>query len=58
MKFNQNLEQERYISAMILNVIERSVFCSPKLHLFDQKYSKNFKILLQFKIAVFYVNMC
>ncbi len=33
-------------------VIER------RLDLFDKKYSKNPEILLQFKIAVFYVNMC
>ncbi len=32
--------------------------CSAKLHLFDQKYSKNSEILLQFNIAVFYVNVC
>uniref|UniRef100_A0A8C2HIF6 Dynein axonemal assembly factor 4 n=1 Tax=Cyprinus carpio TaxID=7962 RepID=A0A8C2HIF6_CYPCA len=28
-----------------LNVFERSLFCSPRLHLFDQKYSKNSEIL-------------
>ncbi len=28
-----------------------------RLHLFDQKYSKNSKILLQFKITVFYLNI-
>ncbi len=32
-------------------------FCSPRLHLFDQKYSTNSEILLQFKITVFYVNI-
>ncbi len=37
---------------------ERSLFCSPRLNLFDQKYSTNFEILLQFKINVFYVNIC
>ncbi len=31
---------------------------SPGMDLFDQKYSKNCEILLQFKIAVFYVNIC
>ncbi len=34
------------------------LFCSPWLHLFDQKYSKNSEILLQYKTAVFYVNIC
>ncbi len=33
------------------------LFCSPRLHLFDQKYSKNCEIILQFKITVFYVNI-
>ncbi len=35
-----------------------SLFCSTMLHLFDQKYSKNYEILLEYKTAVFYVNMC
>ncbi len=42
------------------NVFERSLFCS-RDNLFDQKYSKrekNWEILLEFKIAVFYVNIC
>ncbi len=33
-------------------VFERSLFCSRRLHLFDQKYSKYYEIILQFKIAV------
>ncbi len=33
-------------------------FCSLRLHLFDQIYSEYYEILLQFKIAVFYVNIC
>ncbi len=28
------------------------------LHLFDQKYSEYCEILLEFKTAVFYVNIC
>ncbi len=32
-----------------------SLFCSTRLHLFDQKYSKNCEILLQ--IAIFYLNI-
>ncbi len=38
-------------------VFERSLLCSPRLHLFDQKYNKNSNIVkyfLQFKIIVFY----
>ncbi len=31
--------------------------CSPRLHIFDQKYCKNSDILLQFKITIFYVNV-
>ncbi len=31
-----------------------SLSCSPRLHLFDQKFSKICEILLPFKIAVFY----
>ncbi len=27
------------------NTIERSLLCSPRLHLFDQKYSKNSNIV-------------
>ncbi len=27
------------------NVFERSLLCSPKLHLFDQKYNKNSNIV-------------
>ncbi len=41
-----------------LMFFEGSLFCSPMLHLFDQKYSKKCEILLEFKTAVFYVNMC
>ncbi len=37
---------------------KKSLFCSPRLHLFDQKYSKNCEILLYSKTAVYYVNMC
>ncbi len=29
-----------------------------KIYLFDQKYIKNCEILLEFKSAVFYINMC
>ncbi len=36
---------------------ERILFCSPMLHLFEQKYSKNCEILLQFKITFFYFNI-
>ncbi len=41
-------------------ILGTSFFCSqsPRLYLFDQKYSKNYEILLKFKTAVFYVNMC
>ncbi len=35
-----------------------SLSCSARLHLFDQKYCENYEILLWFKTAVFYVNMC
>ncbi len=34
-------------------LLERSLFCSSRLHLFDQIYSKNCQILLSLKIAVF-----
>ncbi len=40
------------------NVSERGLFCSARLNLFDQKYSKNCEILLELKTAVFYVNIC
>ncbi len=40
------------------DVFERSLFCSARLHLFDQKYSKKSEILFLCKTAVFYVNMC
>ncbi len=40
------------------NVSERSLFCSSKLHLFDQKYCKNLKYFFKFQTAVFYVNIC
>ncbi len=43
--------------ATIQNAFEMSLFCS-KLHLFDQKYSKKYEILLECKSDVFYVNMC
>ncbi len=33
---------------------ERSLFGSPGMDLFDQKYSTNFEILLQFKIVVYF----
>ncbi len=36
---------------------DKSLFCSARLHLFYQKYSKNSDIFLLFKIAVFYVNV-
>ncbi len=39
-------------------MFSRRLFCSSRLHLFDQKYCKNCEILLQCKTAVFYVNMC
>ncbi len=39
------------------DVFKRSLFCSPRLHLFDEKYSGNCEILLQLKISVFYVNI-
>ncbi len=37
-----------------------SLLCSPRLHLFDQKYNKKqlyCEILLHFKITVFYLNL-
>ncbi len=38
-------------------ILERSLFCSPRLHKKNKKkYSKNSEILLQFKTAVFYVS--
>ncbi len=43
-----------------LMFFDRRLFCSPRLHLFGQKYrgnSKKIEILLQFKIAIFYVNI-
>ncbi len=33
---------------ILFNVFERSLFCSPRLHLFDQKYFKNSKIVKYF----------
>ncbi len=42
----------------ILEKLVVSLFCSPMLHLFDWKYSKNCEILLQFKIIIFYMNIC
>ncbi len=41
-----------------VRVSERSLFCSPRLHLFDQKYCKNSEMLLKFKLAVFCLNIC
>ncbi len=32
--------------------VERGLSCSPRLCLFDQKYSKNSEILLELKTAV------
>ncbi len=34
---------------MILNVLKD---CSPRLHLFDKKYSKNSEILLKFYVNI------
>ncbi len=34
------------------------MFCSQRMHLFDQKYSKNCEILLLLEIAVFNMNIC
>ncbi len=48
----KSLEKLRFF---FLNVFGRSLFCSPKQHLFNEKYcknSKNCEILLQFKISV------
>ncbi len=33
------------IIMIFLNVFERSLLCSPCLHLFDEKYSKNSNIV-------------
>jgi len=38
-------------SVRFLNVFQRSLFCSPRLHLFDQKDTSNNLILLQFKMS-------
>ncbi len=35
----------------------REVFCSPRLHLFDYN-KKGYCVILQFKLTVFYVNIC
>jgi len=40
-----------------VQVFERTILCSPRMELFDQKYSKNSEILLQFKITVFSLNI-
>ncbi len=42
------------------NVFESNDLCTPRLHLFDQKYSKNCNIvilLLQVKVTVYYFNI-
>ncbi len=41
----------------IFYVFDRSYLCSPRLHLFDQKYSKKSETLLQFKMTIFYLNI-
>ncbi len=40
----------------IFYVFDRSYLCSPRLHLFDQKYSKKSETL-QFKMTIFYLNI-
>ncbi len=41
----------------VLNEDFLSLFCSPGLRLFDQKYSKNGNTMKLFQITVFYVNI-
>ncbi len=57
-----DLETVRWTNTLpftISNVFtERRLFCSQRLHLFDQTYSKNCDMLLPFKTAVFCVNVC
>jgi len=36
------------LSGRFFHVFERSLFCSPRLHLFDKKYSKNCNIVKYF----------
>jgi len=48
-----------FVNYKLFNVIERRLLCSSRLHLFDQKYSKNSnmqycEILLQFKTTVLF----
>ncbi len=40
------------------NIIERSLLCSPRLHLFDQKYSKNSNIVKYFSNYIKYILKC
>ncbi len=47
-------EKNHFVCCFVFSLIisfyffERSLFCSPRLHLYDKKYSKNSEILLQF----------
>ncbi len=39
---------QKFLSCKVFNVFFLSLFCSPILHLFDPKYSKNKNILKYF----------
>ncbi len=63
----ENLMRNIWVCIEITDLIRRcetwgeTCFCSQRLHLFDQKYSKNSNIVnyfLQFQIAVFYFKTC
>ncbi len=57
----ENALKKKLIS-VILHTIQKiwsvgNVFCPPRLHLIDQKYSYNCEMLLQFKI-IYYIATC
>ncbi len=55
------MRPDNFLSKIImfnhLGSLRFSLQGSPKLHLFDQKYCTNYEILLQFIVAIFYVNI-
>ncbi len=54
---NINTFQKFEVGKVFVYVLEKSILFLPRLQLFDQKHSKNFEILLQFKITVCYFDI-
>ncbi len=46
----EKIQQKFGIIKIVLNIIERSLFCSPRLHLFDQKIYFSFYSNIDFNV--------